>query len=931
MLSYKANVICLITAILAGSFKPIQAQIIPDDTLGNEASQVSVDATVQGLPTDLIEGGATRGVNLFHSFSDFNVADLQRVYFANPTHIENILSRVTGDSRSNILGTLGIDGTANLFLLNPNGIVFGKNAQLDITGSFFASTANALELDGGLSYSALEPTAPPLLAVTLTPGLQYGAAQQGEISNAGILQTGEGLTFNAETLTLNGSLLAGADLTLRSSDTIQIRDSETQPFIAAATGDVLVQGDQTVDIFALNHSDSGLFAGQDLILRSANSIIGDTHYWSGNRFQVETLDGTPGNLLSPNDPVIQSGGDISFANYTGASLRVLAGGSVTANNITITGVDPGFPDEAVTLSRPLADGTNIVQVNGSTRPVVDIRAGTTAATQGLNCDGCPDFLGIILQPTDLSSTAIPTSADITINRIGVNPSDGLVLLTNQFQPDASIDGSIQVQEIDTGNNVAEGGEIILDSRNSIVLPTSSLVRSSALDQNSGNISFIAQDAVSLAESAIVQSASGGTGQAGNINILAGSFSLLREAQLDASATGNGNSGNSGTINIDVSNAITLTGFNTRINNSVSAGTRADTGEINIRANSLSIEEGAGIFSTILGEGNGSNITLDINGAVALDGRDGSNSAIATGVGDAGSGNSGQIDLRAESLNLTNGGLISTFAASSNSIANAGDINLDVRDFILVEGDTPPDTGPIASQFIFADMSAIASGQVGNGNIGDSGNIVVNTDRLMVQDSAVIDASHTGQGRSGDIEINARIVNLNDGGSVTTLSTGTGNAGIISIVNAEETNLDNNSFISTSSLFKSGDSGALVIETDTLSLRNDSILATATANSGNAGQLEIQADLVELINGSRITTETGPTTLLGIILSSGSTGNAGNLTIDTNRLVLQDGAISTSASITSSGQAGLLTVNASESIDISGIDGTNTGGLFASSF
>ncbi len=131
-----------------------QAQILPDSTLGHEASIVVEDATVQGLPTDLIEGGAIRGPNIFHSFTEFNVADLQRVYFANPVGIDNILSRVTGNNPSNLLGTLGVDGDANVFFLNPNGIAFGPNAQLDIKGSFF--TAEAFEFGNGLQYGVID-------------------------------------------------------------------------------------------------------------------------------------------------------------------------------------------------------------------------------------------------------------------------------------------------------------------------------------------------------------------------------------------------------------------------------------------------------------------------------------------------------------------------------------------------------------------------------------------------------------------------------------------------------------------------------------------------------------------------------------------------------------------------------------------------------
>ncbi|NEO67302.1 MAG: filamentous hemagglutinin N-terminal domain-containing protein, partial [Moorea sp. SIO4G2] len=114
-------------------------QITPDNTLDNERSVVT-NLNINGIVIDLIEGGAIRESNLFHSFQDFNVAEFGRVYFANPAGVANILSRVTGANVSNILGTLGVLGNANLFLINPNGIFFGINSRLDRGGSFFGST-----------------------------------------------------------------------------------------------------------------------------------------------------------------------------------------------------------------------------------------------------------------------------------------------------------------------------------------------------------------------------------------------------------------------------------------------------------------------------------------------------------------------------------------------------------------------------------------------------------------------------------------------------------------------------------------------------------------------------------------------------------------------------------------------------------------------
>ncbi|MEQ8960918.1 MAG: filamentous hemagglutinin N-terminal domain-containing protein, partial [Coleofasciculus sp. C2-GNP5-27] len=154
-----------ISGVIASGGTDTVAQITPDTTLGTENSVVTPNVDIQGLPADLIEGGATRDAALFHSFSEFNVGEGLRVYFANPVGIETIFSRVTGSDVSDILGTLGVNGGASLFLLNPNGIIFGENARLDIAGSFVGSTANAIGFGDQGIFSATEPETPPLLTI----------------------------------------------------------------------------------------------------------------------------------------------------------------------------------------------------------------------------------------------------------------------------------------------------------------------------------------------------------------------------------------------------------------------------------------------------------------------------------------------------------------------------------------------------------------------------------------------------------------------------------------------------------------------------------------------------------------------------------------------------------------------------------------------
>src|SRR4028118_915594 len=141
--------VAIFGTLWAMSSDRVNAQIVPDNTLGAESSVVTPIPNIPGIRSDRIDGGATRGPNLFHSFQEFNVGEGRGAYFANPTGIENILTRVTGSNASNILGKLGVLGGANLFLLNPNGILFGANSSLDVQGSFLASTASSIQFDNG--------------------------------------------------------------------------------------------------------------------------------------------------------------------------------------------------------------------------------------------------------------------------------------------------------------------------------------------------------------------------------------------------------------------------------------------------------------------------------------------------------------------------------------------------------------------------------------------------------------------------------------------------------------------------------------------------------------------------------------------------------------------------------------------------------------
>ena len=137
----------------------LEAQIRLDGTLG-KASSLQPTVKAGGAQEYMIDSGLGQkvGQNLFHSFSDFNVGNGQIASFTGPADVQNILARVTGGRPSQIDGTLHseING-ADLYLLNPRGVIFGSTARLDLSGSFAVSTGDHVSLGTKGRFDAATP------------------------------------------------------------------------------------------------------------------------------------------------------------------------------------------------------------------------------------------------------------------------------------------------------------------------------------------------------------------------------------------------------------------------------------------------------------------------------------------------------------------------------------------------------------------------------------------------------------------------------------------------------------------------------------------------------------------------------------------------------------------------------------------------------
>ncbi|NES87482.1 MAG: filamentous hemagglutinin N-terminal domain-containing protein, partial [Moorea sp. SIO2B7] len=446
----------ILLALSGGIFSPLAhyvlAQIVPDNTLGNESSLV----TPLDLLNDRIDGGAARGANLFHSFQEFNVGEGRGVYFNNPALIENILTRVTGSNISEIMGRLGVLGEANLFLINPNGIVFGKDATLDIRGSFTATTADGIRLGEDGYFSATDTQGSQLLRVN--PGALFSNAlrnHQAKIGNQGNLAVGNGqvLTLFGDLVTSSGSLSAPGGAVLVLGERIGLFDNATIDVSSATGGGTVliggnVQGRGTIPTAKRTYIDTGVNINADAL---SNGNGGNVIVWA------DEVTGFYGNISARGG---LSSGNGGFVEVSGKEHLIFRGNVDTSAVNGLTGtllLDPkdiiianGTRDSGTDGKNPFAGDQSNIAGSILSDPLSSFDTAPTTIYES-ELEGLSGDTDIILQATN----------DITVQNLAdnfLNLAAGSGLIS--FTADADGDGIGNFVMEDTTDTIKTNGRDI---------------------------------------------------------------------------------------------------------------------------------------------------------------------------------------------------------------------------------------------------------------------------------------------------------------------------------------------------------------------------------------------------------------------------------------------------------------------------------------
>ncbi len=620
---------------------PASAQIVPDSSVG---TRVTPNVTINGVPSDRVDGGTVRGANLFHSFSDFNIAAGRGAYFTNPAGITNIFTRVTGFSSSNINGILGVLGNANLFLLNPTGIIFGPSARLDLNGSFLATTANSINFADGTQFSASNPQAAPLLTVSVPVGLGLG-------SNPGAIQlqgTGHNLTVGL----FSPYIGAGA-----SSTGLRVQPGKT---LALVGGDVVLEG----GILTAPQGRIELGGGADGVVTLSPTGQGWTLGYSG----------------------VQTFRDIQLSQQALVDASGAGGG-----DIQLVGKRIALTDYSVALIQ-----------NQGLQPAGNIRANASELLQANSLSGLDnETVGVGKGGNITISTprlSLDDGAVIDTRTFGAGLGGNITV--DAFES-AQLSGFLPSSAANRSTIVAaafgsgRGGDLTVSTKQLTILDGAYIAGATLGTGPGGNVKVNAADSVevsgvepSFLSSSAVSSASFSAGNAGTVIINTSKLVVRDGGRVDAST---GASGNAGSVTINASDSVEVNGMALGGNPSLlsSAASILDpafrqlyrlppvasgtSGDIAINTEELSVTNGGLVNVQNDGTGNGGTVWVNAP-SITLDNHSGITAAAASGQG-------GNIALQTQDLQLRHG---SNITATAAGVGNGGNIKIDTETLVALE-------------------------------------------------------------------------------------------------------------------------------------------------------------------------------------------------------------------------------------------------------
>ncbi|MHC5939221.1 two-partner secretion domain-containing protein [Nostoc sp.] len=869
------------------------AQIIPDGTLPNNSS-VTKDGNIFN-----ITGGTQAGSNLFHSFQEFSVPNGSTAFFNNAVDIQNIISRVTGGSASNIDGIIRTNPTANLFLINPNGIVFGQNAQLNVGGSFVASTANAIAFGNQGFFSASNPESSSSLLTVNPSALLFNQIKTASIENNSIatgLRVPDGKSL----------LLVGGDINMDGGGLFAFGGRVELGGLAGA-GTVGLNGDANNLSLSfpdsVERSDVSLSNGAGL-----NVTAGD----GGNiAVNARNLAMTDGSFLFAG---IESG--LGSDNSKAGNIEVNATGAINLNNGS--SINNSVLAQANGQGGNISFSASILQVKKGSRVSTNTlgkgKGGNLAIdAQDVQVVGTSDdgrFCSALAAQTNLNSTG--DAGDLTIKTNTLLVRDGAQVSASTFSEGKGGNLSVDAQDVKLiggtaderfisglGNQASSTGNAgnLTIKTNTLLMQDGASVTTTTFGQGKGgNLSVNAQDVKLIGRSADGQFGSGlfastesnSTGDGGNLTIKTNTLLVRDGAQVSASTNGEGKGGN---LSIDAKDMQVI--GRSALAADANSNSTGNAGDLTIKTNTLLVRDGAQVSASTNGEGKGGNLTVDAQDVQVI-GRSGDglfgSSGLFTSAEPNSTGNAGDLTIKTNTLLVEDGADVS---ADTFSAGKGGNLTVNAQDVQLI--------GTSVDGRFVTNLNA----QANSNSTGNAGDLTIKTNTLLVRDGAVVSTATFGQGKGGNLTVDAQDVQV-----IGTSADSRFASGLFASAQPNST----------------GNAGDITIKTNTLLVRDGAQVSTGTFSAGKGGNLTVDAQDVQLIGTSA---DSQFTSSLVASTVPNLTGDAGNLTIKTNTLLVRDGA-QVITSTFSTGKGGNLTVDAQD-VQLIGesADGLYSSGLFAS--